>query len=187
MENEQGQISYWQSVIVGALFTALVIFVIALISGYMTINAEPTGSIISAGQLIGVLSCLIGAFGGIISTRHYAKTYNITFTIGKGAMIGLYTGLIAALISAILSQLWTFVDPGYVQGIIDSTVANMEAMTNIPEAQKAQIIEDTTTKLKDQFASLSGILIGSAISMATFGFLNLLTGMIGAKIFASED
>lgn len=187
MENKQVQNSYWQSVLIGALFTALVIFVISLISGYTTINAEPSGSIISAGQLIGVLSCLIGAFGGIISTRHYAKTYDLTFTIGRGAMIGLYTGLIAALISAILSQLWTFVDPGYVQGIIDSTVANMEAMASIPEATKQQLIEETVTKLNEQFASLSGILIGSAISMATFGFLNLLTGMIGAKIFASED
>ncbi len=187
MENEQVQPSYWSSVLIGALFTAFVIFIISLVSGYMTIGAEPTGSMFTPGQFIGILACLIGAFGGIVSTRQYAKTNDITFTIGQGALIGLFTGLIAAVISTVLAQLWQFVDPAYVQGIIDSSIANLEAMSNIPDDQKQTIIESTSEKLNSQFKSASGILIGAAISMALFGFLNAITGMIGAKIFASED
>tara|TARA_R110002096_G_scaffold425644_1_gene634438 strand:+ start:10472 stop:11035 length:564 start_codon:yes stop_codon:yes gene_type:complete len=187
MENEQVQPSYWSSVIIGALFTAIVIFIVSLVSGYMTISSEPTGAMFSPGQFIGILACLIGAFGGVLSTRHYAKTNDITFTIGTGALIGLFTGIIAAVISGVLSQLWQFVDPSFVQNIIDATVANLDAMTSIPDDQKEKIIAGTVETIESQYGSLSGILKGTAISMATFGFLNALTGMIGAKIFASED
>ncbi len=187
MENEHVQPSYWSSVLIGASFVSIVIFIISLVSGYMTIGAEPTGAMFNPAQLVGVFACLIGAFGGIVSTRHFAKTYDITFTIGQGALIGFFTGLIAAVIATVLGQLWQFVDPGYAQGIIDSSIANLEAMSNIPDEQKQAIIESTAEKLNSQFKSASGILIGGAISMAMFGFLNALTGMIGAKIFASED
>lgn len=185
MNNEQP--SYWNSVIVGALFSAIVIFVVSLISGYMTIKAEPSASVLSPGQLVGIVSCLIGALGGWVATRHYATTYDINFPLGKGAVIGLLAGIAAGIISALLSQIWTFIDTGYVQGIVDSTIANLEVNTMIPDDLKEEIIEETEKKLQDQFSSFSGIAIGSAISAATFGILNLLSGMVGAKMYGSED
>ncbi len=185
MNNEQP--SYWNSVIVGALFSAIVIFAVSLISGYMTIKAEPTGSVFSPSQMIGVVSCLIGALGGWIATRHYATTYNVAFPIGKGAVIGLLAGIVAGIISALLSQIWTYIDAGYVQGIIDSTIANLDASSMIPDDMKEEIIMETEKKLENQFSSFSGIMVGSAISAATFGILNLLSGMVGAKMYGSEE
>src|SRR5690554_6990070 len=102
MENEQVQSSYWNSVLIASLITALVVTVISLIGGYMTINSEPSGTIFSTMQVVGILSCLIGAMGGVIATWHYAKEFNVTFTVGRGALIGLLVGLVTTIISVVL-------------------------------------------------------------------------------------
>lgn len=70
---------------VGALIIGLVMSVLGIISQYMTINSEPIGSSFTLAQGIGTFACLIGAIGGFIATRHYAKENEITFPIGKGA------------------------------------------------------------------------------------------------------
>src|SRR5690606_9644912 len=106
MENEQVQPSYWNSVFIASAITALVVTIISLIGGYMTIGSEPSGTMFSTMQLTGILSCLIGAMGGLIATWHYAKEHNVTFTIGRGALLGLLVALVATIISVLLGQLW---------------------------------------------------------------------------------
>jgi hypothetical protein len=39
----------------------------------------------------------------------------------------------------------------------------------------------------EEQSSLGGILKGVAINAGVLGFVNLLSGMVGAKIFASEE
>ncbi|HBZ39609.1 MAG TPA: hypothetical protein DEO59_14470 [Balneola sp.] len=56
----------------------------------------------------------------------------------------------------------------------------------IPESQKDEIITSMEESFEDQ-SSMGGVLKGIAINAGVLGFVNLLSGMIGAKIFASEE
>lgn len=182
MENEQVQPSYWNSVFIASAITALVVTIISLIGGYMTIGSEPSGTMFSTMQLTGILSCLIGAMGGLIATWHYAKEHNVTFTIGRGALLGLLVALVATIISVLLGQLWELIDPSYTQAIIDWSIANMEAMPQMPEEARQQAIESM-----QDINSVSNIAMQALFTFIGLAIMNVISGMIGAKVFASED
>lgn len=173
--------SYWNSVAIGGVVFGVIIFVLSLVAGYATINSESTGSIVSPAVWIGALSCLVGAFGGMLAVWHYANDYNISITLGRGALIGFFTGVAVAIVSVLLNELWTFVDPDMTQQIVDSTIANFEA-SDLPEQQKQQMIDMVA-------GSREGESIGSQLlsGIPLYGILNLLTGMIGAKIFGKDE
>lgn len=182
MENEEMKPSYWSSVFIAAIIIGVIMSVLSLGSQYMTISNEPTGAQFSLGQLVGILVCLIAAIGGIISTRHYAKENDITFTIGTGALIGFLTGVVGVVISGIISLIWTkLLDPGLNQAMYDWQVANLEAQ-NLPDAQ----MEMALSFIPDP-TSLSAFFIATGILLVVVGIVNALTGMIGAKVFASEE
>lgn len=182
MENEQVQPSYWQSVMIGAITIAIIMAVMGTVSQYMMISSEPTGSSFNMSQAIGMLVCLIAAIGGVISTRHFAKTYDIAFPIGKGAVIGLFTGIIGVIISTVLALIWTsIIDPGLNQAVYDWQVANLEAQ-NLPQAQM-----DMAMGFIPEPGSTSALMWQVGIGLLAIGILNLISGMIGAKIFASEE
>jgi len=128
----------------------------------------------------------VGLIGGIIATRHYAKTHDVTFPIGTGALIGLFTGIAAAIIGGILGQVWGLVDPTLLERFGDTMVGAIDMNEQIPDGQKDQIISDMQQGFEDQ-QSIGGIIKGIAINSGVLGFVNLLSGMIGAKIFASEE
>lgn len=174
--------SYWNSVTIAGVLFGIVLFILSLVVGYATINSEPTGSMLSPTQLLGILPCLLGAFGGMLATWHYAKEYNVVIKLGKGALIGFLTGVVITIISSLLSQGWTFIDPDMTQKMIDSTVANIEAM-EIPAEQKQKTIDMTVNSMRDRNNIGTQLLWG----IPMFGILNLLTGMIGAKIFGKEE
>ncbi len=182
MENEtmeNGTPSYWSSVFIGGLIVALIMAVLGLVSQYMTISSEPVGSSFTLAQGIGTLACLFGSIGGFIATRQYAKEYNLTFAIGKGALIGLYTGIVGALISTVISAIWMYViDPDLSQAAYDWAIANLEAQ-NMTEDQ---------IEMAKGFIPEPGIHVGTTlIGLAMLGILNTISGLIGAKVFASED
>lgn len=181
MENEQVQPSYWNSVIIAASVTALIMTILSLIGGYMTIKSEPSGSFFSSVQLFGMVGCLLGAAGGFIATWHYAKENNITFKPGRGALIGLMVALVATIITVILGQLWNVIDPSYTQAMVDWQIANMNAM-QMPEEARQQAIESMANP-----NSFKNIAMQAGISFVVLGILNSITGMIGAKVFASEE
>ncbi|SHE98002.1 Protein of unknown function [Fodinibius roseus] len=175
--------SYWMAVTTAGLIFGIIVFVLSLITSYATINSEPTGSFFSPSQFIGVFACLAGAFGGMLATWHYAREYdNIPIKLGKGALIGFLTGVCITIVSVALSQVWQFVDPDMTQKIIDSTIANMEAM-DMPDAQKQQMIDVTVEGIRSNNSMGMQLLWGVPIN----GILNLITGMIGAKIFGQQE
>lgn len=180
LENEQP--SYWTSVGVAGLIFGIITFALSLISMYATINAEPSGSLFSPVQLLGTLACLVGAFGGMLACWHYANEYDVPITLGRGALIGLLTGICIAVVSVLLSQVWQLIDPDITEKMIDSTVANIEAM-DLPEEQKQTAIDSTVESLR------SGQSIGKQLlwGIPIYGILNIFTGMIGAKLFGKDE
>lgn len=179
---QQSNPSYWVSVSIASVLFGIIAFVVSLISVYSTINTEPTGSFFSPAQLIGVLACLFGAFGGMVATWHYAREYDVPIKLGKGALIGFLTGVGITVVSVLLSQVWQVFDPDMTQQMIDSTVANLEAM-ELPEEQKQQMIDATVESMRGQQSISSQLLWG----IPMYGILNLITGMIGAKVFGKEQ
>jgi len=177
---EQDQ-NYWPSVGIAAFLFGFVAFAIQIISGYLQINAEPTGSLFSPVMLFGLVVCLVAAFGGMVAIWHYAREYNVSLKLGKGALIGFLTGVGITLVTIVFSQVWEFIDPDFTQKMIDSTVANFEAM-DMPEEQKQQMIDSAVS----QFESSQSIGRQLLIGIPLYGILNLLTGMIGVKLFAKE-
>lgn len=174
--------SYWTSVGISGVIFGILAFVLSLVSTYAMINSEPTGSFFSPVQLLGVLVCLVGAFGGMMATWHYANEYNVPIKLGRGALIGFLTGLCITVVSVVLNQLWQVVDPEMTQKLIESTIANMEAM-DMAEGQKQQIIDSTVQNMRSQQSIGTQLLWGIPMN----GILNLITGIIGAKIFAEQE
>jgi hypothetical protein len=167
---------------VGALIIGLVMSVLGIISQYMTINSEPIGSSFTLAQGIGTFACLIGAIGGFIATRHYAKENEITFPIGKGALIGFMTGVVGVLVSTVISVIWQFVvDPELNQAVYDWSVRNLEAQ-NLPAEQFEMALN-----FIPEPGAMSSLLWAVGIGIVAVGVLNLISGIIGAKVFASEE
>jgi len=169
--------SYWASVGIAAVIFSLLTSVLQLISGYMQINAEPTGSLFSPTMLFSVVVCLVGAFGGMVAVWHYANEYQITMKLGKGALIGFLTGAAMVLIGIVLNKLWLLVDPDMQQKMMESTIENFEAM-DMPEETKQQMIDQAASQANPSI--VTQLLYGIPI----FGILNLLTGMLGVSLFA---
>jgi len=187
MEESKQQIansepSYWASVGVAGLLFGIIVFALSIIAGYATINSEPTGSIFSPMQLIGTLGCLFGAFGGMLASWHYAREFDVAVTLGKGALIGLLVGVAITVVNVLLNQVWTFVDPDMMDKMIESTLANFEAM-DMPEQQKQQMIDMTVDSMRSQDNIGTQLLWG----VPMYGILNIITGMIGAKIFGKNE
>lgn len=174
--------SYWTSVAISSIIFGILAFILSLVSSYAMINSEPTGSFFSPVQLLGVLVCLIGAFGGMLATWHYANEHNVAIKLGKGALIGFLTGVCITIVSVLLNQIWQLVDPGMTQKLIDSTISNMEAL-DMPDGQKQQMIDSTVENIRSQQNIGTQLLWGIPLN----GILNLITGMIGAKIFGKEN
>jgi len=186
MENEEIKPSYWPSVIQAAIIVAVVTTVVGLGLLYYVAGSEPSMGIMMISGLTIPVTCLIGLIGGILATRSYAKAYDVTFPIGTGALIGLFTGIIAALIAGVLGQIWNFVDPTLTERFAETMIGAFEMNDQIPDAQKDEIIMSMEQGFEDQ-NSIGGILKGIAINAGVLGFVNLLSGMIGAKIFVSEE
>lgn len=188
MENEQieqANPSYWTSVMIGALVVALLSSVAGTALLYYAAGAEASMSLLIVSSLFVPVTCLVGLFGGIISTRHYAKTYDLTFPIGKGALIGFLTGVVAAVIGSIISLLWTkLIDPSLMEAFASNMVSAME-MVEMPQAQREQAISSMMENMETQNTA-GGIVKSFAINAGILGAVNAITGMIGAKIFASE-
>lgn len=173
--------NYWPSVLlVGGIF-AFVGFVINIAFGYIQIGSEPTGRMFSPLMLSGVVVCLATCVGGLIAVWHFTKDVSPHLKLGKGALIGFFTGAIIAVFSAVLNELWLIVDPDYTQKLVESVVANIEAM-DLPADTRDQMIDQMAAGLQDS-TFIQQLFLGIPVT----GLLNLLTGMLGVKLFAEKE
>lgn len=174
--------SYWNSVFIGALIVAIVMAVLGIVSQYMIIGSEPVGSSFTLGQGVGTIACLFGAIGGFLATRHYAKENEVTFPIGKGAVIGLLVGIFGVLISTVISLTWNYIiDPDLAQAVYDWSILNLEAQ-NLTDDQM-----DMAKGFIPEPGSTSTLIWQVGLGLLVLGILNAISGLIGAKVFASEE
>lgn len=167
--------------IVGVIFS-LVSFVIGLFFGYQQINAEPSGSIMSPMMFSGVVICLVSALAGLLAVWHFTREVTPFMTLGQGALIGFLTGAVIVLVSVVLNEIWIlFFDPEYTTKIMDATIANIEAM-EMPEANKQQMIDAMADSMAGGQSIWQQIFWGVPVT----GLLNLITGLIGVKIFGEK-
>jgi hypothetical protein len=101
--------------------------------------------------------------------------------LGQGALIGFLTGVGMVVISILLSKVWLLIDPDFTQKMMDSMMANFEAM-DMPEAQKQQMMDSTAEQFESNQSILTQLMWGIPVS----GILNLLTGMLGVALFARD-
>ena len=173
--------SYWNSVGIAGVIFGILLFVINTIVGYATINSEPTGSMLSPMQIIGSCACVIGAFGGMMAVWYYARSFDITISLGKGALIGFLTGCAVTLVTIVLNELWAVVDPDMTKQIMESTIARIEA-SELPDQQKQMMIDWAASS--EQGSSIFTQLWQGVLAN---GILNVITAMIGVKLFADEQ
>ncbi len=169
--------SYWPSVILAGIVFGLLSFILGTFFGYYQINSTASTSFTS---ISGTVICLFSGIGALLATWHYQKENEVAMAIGKGAVIGLLTGLFIGILSVLLSQLWLLVDPSFTQKIIDHQIALINAKPNLSDAQKQQTV--------DMMQSMGGTMkyIGYTVNVIGVGILNLLTGMLGAKLFSKK-
>lgn len=167
------------SSIVGVIF-GLVTFVIGLFFIYQQINSEPSTSIM--GMILGSVSmmfvCLIAACGGLVAVWHFTKEVTSSLMLGQGAVIGFLTGAVIAVVSVFLSEIWsTLIDPEMMRNYAESMMANFEAM-DMPQStldDMVESIEEGDSMFRQLF-----------LNIPLYGVLNLLTALIGVKIFADK-
>ena len=172
-----GMPSYWNAVITAGLITAIVYSIIGLASAYLTIGGS-TG----AGQGLGISACLVSSIAGVIANRMYAKGFNLTYPIGKGALLGFLAGLVTLIVGTAISLFWTeFIDTGMNDAVMQSTIANLETQGLTQD----QI--DQTLSFSPEPGSMNAILAQFGIGFFSLSIINVISGIISAKIFAKEE
>lgn len=167
--------------LVGAIFS-VVTFALGLAIGYQQIGSDPSGSFFSPTMLGGVFICLISCLAGALAVWHFTKEVTPYIKLGQGAALGFITGVVIVLLSAVFNEIWLFIDPAYTDKLVEATIANVEAM-DLPSEQKNQMIDSMAESVRSQQAFGTQILWG----IPMFGILNLLSAMIGVKIFAKKE
>ena len=165
--------------IVGVIFS-LISFATGLFFGYQQINSEPTGSFFSPFMISSGVICLVSALAGLLAVWHFTKEVSPKLNLGQGAVLGFLTGAIIAILSVAFSELWILLfDPEYTEKILSSLIANIEEM-ELPSAQKDDMIDAYAEGF--QQSSLRQLFMGIPIT----GLINLITALIGVKIFAEK-
>jgi hypothetical protein len=167
--------------IVGAIFS-VISFVLGIFFGYQQINADPSGAIFSPLMMSGVIVCLITCVGGAVSVWHYTKEVSPVLTLGQGSLIGFLTGVVIVLATVVFNEIWTLIDPDYTEKLIEATIANVEAM-DLPQGAKDDMVDSMVEGVRSSQSVTQQIFWGIPVT----GLLNLITGMIGTKIFAKKE
>ena len=170
-----GMPSYWNAVITAGLITGTILTVIQLTTSYMTIaGSSATG--------MAIIGCLIASIAGIISNWMYAKGYDLTYPIGKGALLGVFSGIITSIVTFSLQLFWTkVIDTGMNEAIIEATLKSFE-----DQGLSQEEIDMAQSFIPDP-NSLVGLIITFLLALAMYVVINLISGIISAKIFAKEE
>src|SRR5699024_11633661 len=114
--------------LIAGLIFGILAFALSLISTYSVINSDPTGSYFSPLQIgIWLVTCLVAAGAGMLAIWHYEREYEVSITLGKGALICFLTGVAMAMTGALLNQFWLqFSVPVTMKKVVDSLIANLQ-------------------------------------------------------------
>lgn len=168
--------------IVGVIFS-LISFVVGLFFGYQQINAEPSGSLLSPMMFSQLGICLVASLAGLVAVWHFTREVTPYLKLGQGALIGFLTGAVIVLVGVALNELWIqLFDPDYTQKIMDAMIANFEAM-EMPEDAKQEMIDAAAESMSTSQSFFRQIFWGIPIT----GLLNLITALIGVKIFGEKQ
>lgn len=154
---------------------------------YQFMSQPPKGSIISLAQLVPLFTCLVAGFGGMLVVRSFAKATDLPMKAGQGAVIGVVTGAIITGFMMVLGLVWTkIIDPTLMARYMEATIANFEAIPNLPQ-ETLDTMVDATYQQSIAQNSFMGIVKSSLMSLAALGVINLITGIIGVSIFAKKE
>jgi hypothetical protein len=175
------QNSYWSSVILASLIFGVVYFALTIGTGYYVINHQPTSAAMSPSSIIGTVVCLFAGFGGMLAVWHHINEYGVTIQMGRGAVIGIITGLLIGIISFVLVHLWEYIDPNYTSRLMDVQIAIMNSKGNLTSEQQQ--------KMADMMHNRGAMfqVLGALFTTIGLGILNLITGIIGTKIFKGDE
>ena len=172
-----GMPSYWNAVITAGLITAIVYSIIGLASAYITIGGSA-----GAGHGLGISACVVSSIAGVIANRMYAKGFNLTYPIGKGALLGFLAGLVTLIVGTAISLFWTeIIDTGLNDALLQSTIANLETQ-GLTQDQIDQVLF-----FSPEPGSMNAILVQFGIGFFSLSIVNVISGIISAKIFAKEE
>src|SRR5690625_964668 len=164
------------------VISALLTLAVGILLGYQQITADPTESCLRPSMLSGVIIGRVSAFAGMVAVWHFTKEVSPVMKLGQGAVLGFLTGAVIIILSVLLNEIWTgLIDATYTEKIIDATIANIEAM-DIPESAKNDAIDGIAQSMEAGNSIWSQIFWGIPIT----GLVNLLTALIGVKIFAKK-
>jgi hypothetical protein len=161
--------------------------VITYAAMYRFIGQPPAGSLFGAAQIVPLITCLIAGFGGLLVVRNFAKETQMPMKAGQGAVIGLVTGAIITAFMVVIGQIWTqLIDPTLMDRFAEATIANFEAIPNLPDEQRSAMVDATYQQFQES-KTFMGIVKSSLMSLAALGVVNLITGIIGVSIFAKKE
>ncbi|HCD50803.1 MAG TPA: hypothetical protein DEQ34_00045, partial [Balneolaceae bacterium] len=104
------------------------------------------------------------------------------YSLGKGALIGFLAAIVAVIVGTVISLIWTTViDPGLNDAVYQAQISAMEAQGMSQE----QI--DMALSFSPEPGSTTAVLMGVGIGILGLGIVNVISGIISAKIFASEE
>lgn len=179
---EHNEPSYYPAAVKGGVIIGVFTFVVSLIFGYIQISADPSASSLLIMVGLSLVSCIVGAFGGLIAVWFYSGEVDFNLQLGKGAVIGIVTGIVIVLTTTILNQIWNGLNPAYNEQLLESMIASIESM-DLPDAQEQTQVDMIYNSMKsaDSFTGVLKSLLGGAL---LYGVLNMITGLIGIKLFA---
>lgn len=177
---EQYHKSYWNAAVMAGVILGLIVFVVSVAGSYLMIQSEPSGSLIGGTVLTSAIGCLIGAFAGVLGVRFYINEHGAELSIGKGAVIGLFSGLFLAFFYQLFMMIWPIIDSSYIQNLQDAMIANIEMIEALPAAQKDEMIDAIYHQMQNYY-SAGNIFSGLLISLLTYGLINVLSGLLAAK------
>lgn len=181
--------SYIMLAVTNALIVGVVLTIISLVITYSTIGGEPTGSMFGPLSFMQLGSCLLGSIAAIFTVKAYSKMEGVELTLGNGAIIGIVTGIFLALVTTLLSYVWnTMIDPALMDNMKDYMVKNMEIMFEKSGAT-GDMVDQVLGEMEkgfDEQKTLMGVLKGFGYSVLGLGIVNLISGMITAKITSKD-
>jgi uncharacterized protein YqgC (DUF456 family) len=176
--------AYGRTLVVTGLIFGIAAFCIKILLTYWRLQSHPKGAYFSADLIAGtiLLVWLIKACGGFFASWYYNKKSGTSVLMGRAAMIGFLTGAAITIVGIFLNQIWQWIDPALIHHRLQSDIAIIKAV-DLPADQKKKLIDSVTQSLKG-FRN-PGLMLFSGIF--TYGIPNLITGMIGAKLFKGKN